>query len=235
MKTGTPGQDVGGRVMSDTGGEAAMPQPLPHKNPRDVDYQPAPAPQGGSQTRAWASPGAWARFLIPAALGLALDLWVKGWAFPQGVSGTVFHLNGDTLEIVGRNPLWLMTDFGPVENPPAVLIPHVLGLHTTINHGAVFGIWQGMVLYFLLFSIVAMGVILWVFAGSKKDHWLVHFALGLITAGALGNLYDRAVFHGVRDMFQFNVHWYPYIFNTADVLLCIGVPLLMLRWSLGKK
>ena len=43
-------------------------------------------------------------------------------------------------------------------------------------------------------------------------------------------MYDRALFHGVRDMLKFQVAWYPYIFNIADVLLCIGVPLLIARW-----
>ena len=211
--------------MTESGGDAAVPEQIPEY----AAVPPAP------EQRAYRSAGAWARFLIPAALGLGLDLWVKAWAFPAGVTGTVLRFNGEAFDMVGRNPLWIQTDFGPVENPPATLIPNVLGLHTTINYGAVFGILQGMVVYFLLFSFVAMVVILWVFAGSKKDQWVVHLALGMITAGALGNLYDRAMFNGVRDMFQFYVRWYPYIFNVADVLLCIGVPLLMLRWSLGKR
>ena len=104
------------------------------------------------------------------------------------------------------------------------------GFTTTINHGAVFGSFQGYVGFFLAFSIVAMVLILWVFAMSRRTQWTVHIALGLITAGALGNLYDRAVYDGVRDMFRFYVRWYPYIFNIADVLLCVGVPLLMLYW-----
>ena len=113
------------------------------------------------------------------------------------------------------------------------VIPHVLGFTTIINHGAVFGIGQGMVAFFLLFSVLAMGMILLVFLTSRRDQWLVQIALGMITAGALGNLYDRAVHGGVRDMLQFYVKWYPYIFNVADVMLCVGVPLLMLCWLVG--
>jgi signal peptidase II len=180
------------------------------------------------------SPGAWARFLIPAIVGLAGDLAVKAWAFPNGVKATLIDLGpGEPpAEIVGRAPTFLQTAIGPVNTPPTTLIPNVLGLHTTINHGAVFGKFQGHVTFFLLFSILAMGVIVWVFLSSKRAQWVVHFSLGMITAGALGNLYDRAIYDGVRDMFQFNVSWYPYIFNVADVLLCVGVPLLMLRWAL---
>jgi signal peptidase II len=163
------------------------------------------------------SPASWARFLVPAVAGLAADLAVKAWAFPGGVPAT----GG----LAGRNP----AEFG---SDPTPIIPGVLGFTTTINHGAVFGIGQGKVMLFLAFSLFALGLIVWVFLTSLRRQWVVHLALGLITAGAIGNLYDRAVHHGVRDMFRFYVHWYPYIFNIADVLLCVGVPLLIARWLL---
>jgi signal peptidase II len=167
---------------------------------------------------AYRSPAAWARLLIPAALGLSADLWLKVWSFPDGVPAA----NPLVQVAAGRNPVQLY--------PPTPIIPHLLAFTTIVNHGAVFGIGQGMVLFFLLFSILAMGMILWVFLTSQRHQWLVHIALGMITAGALGNLYDRAIYGGVRDMLQFYVNWYPWIFNVADVMLCIGVPLLMLCW-----
>jgi signal peptidase II len=180
-----------------------------------------PMSDDGKGSFAFRSPAAWARLLIPAALGLAADLWLKVWSFPEGVPTAT-----SLAQIpAGRNPVQLY--------PPTPVIPHVLGFTTIINHGAVFGIGQGMVAFFLLFSILAMGMILWVFLTSRRDQWLVQIALGMITAGALGNLYDRAVHGGVRDMLQFYVRWYPYIFNVADVMLCVGVPLLMLCWFVG--
>ena len=73
---------------------------------------------------------------------------------------------------------------------------------------------------------LALGLITWVFVTSRRGQPWLHIALGLITAGAIGNLYDRAVFGAVRDFLKFTVSWYPFIFNIADVLLCVGVPLL---------
>jgi lipoprotein signal peptidase len=194
---------------------------------------------------AFRSPLAWARLLIPATLGLVADLWLKVWSFPDGVPAA-----NPLVQIpAGRNPVQLY--------PPTPVIPHILGFTTIINHGAVFGIGQGMVAFFLLFSILAMAMILWAFLTSRRDQWLVQIALGMITAGALGNLYDRAIHGGVRDMLQFlcfrfrpihlfgfqfpsgpifpdgTIDWYPYIFNVADVMLCVGVPLLMLCWLVG--
>jgi signal peptidase II len=175
----------------------------------------------GDVSHAFYSVRAWIVFLLPAVLGLTGDLWLKAWSFPEGVP-----VAAAAQVVAGRNPAQ--------EFPPTTIIPHMLGFTTIINHGAVFGIFQGYVAYFLAFSLVAMAMILWVFGTSRANQWVVHLALGMITAGALGNLYDRAVHNGVRDMLRFYVSWYPWIFNLADVLLCVGVPLLMLCWILAK-
>jgi len=174
------------------------------------------------QEHAYRSVRAWAFYLLPAVAGLAGDLWLKAWSFPDGVP-----IATEAVQIpTGRNPAQLYE--------PTPVVPHILGFTTIINHGAVFGIFQGYVTFFLAFSMLAMAMILWVFASSRRNQWVVHVALGMITAGALGNLYDRAVHNGVRDMLRFYVRWYPYIFNLADVLLCVGVPLLMLCWLFSK-
>ena len=177
--------------------------------------------------KAYTSLWAWALFLVPAILGLAIDLWVKSYAFPLPWENT-----RQGMMYAGRHPAIDPTLLQP--NPPIPIIPHVLGFTTTVNGGAVFGSFQGHVTLFLTFSVLALGVILWVFVTSGARHRMVHLALGLITAGALGNLYDRAKFQGVRDMLRFYVDWYPYIFNIADVLLCVGVPLLIVRWMFVK-
>jgi signal peptidase II len=177
--------------------------------------------------RAWTSAAAWVLFLVPAVLGLAGDLWLKSWAFPEGVPG-----ESSKMAYAGRNPgIDLATG---LQQKPWPVIPNVLGFTTTVNQGAVFGIGQGKVSLFLGFSLIALAIIVWVFVTSGAKQRVVHFALGLITAGAIGNLFDRGIHHGVRDMLQFNVKWYPYIFNLADVLLCVGVPLLILRWMFVK-
>ena len=170
--------------------------------------------------RAYKSVSAWLLFLLPAILGLVADQWLKYWSFPEGVP-----TDPVIMRMAGRNSGY---------HEPWAVIPNVLGFTTTINQGAVFGMWQGKVSLFLAFSVVALAVIVWVFATSGAKHRVVHIALGLITAGAMGNMYDRAMLHGVRDMLRFYVSWYPYIFNIADVLLCVGVPLLIVRWMFVK-
>jgi lipoprotein signal peptidase len=101
-------------------------------------------------------------FWLMAGVGLALDLWSKDWAF-------------DTLRQRGHR----------------TLIPRVLELETTLNSGALFGIGAGRTGLFVVASILALALVLWMFAQCPARRRLVQVALGAILAGALGNMYDR--------------------------------------------
>ncbi len=100
-----------------------------------------------------------------AAVGLAIDLWSKNWAFK--------HLH-------------------PEE--PTTIIPHLLSLRRSVNPGALFGMGQGLAPVFIGASVLALLFVLYLFAHSTRDRRILHMSLGLILAGALGNLYDRS-FH----------------------------------------
>ncbi len=108
------------------------------------------------------SPRAHVLFWSTALFGLTADLSSKVWAFQQ------FHQGGE-----------------------AVVIPNVLEFKTMFNKGALFGIGQGQTELFIGASILALGLVLWMFARSTPQRWLLHIALGAILAGALGNMYDR--------------------------------------------
>ncbi len=146
---------------------------------------------------------AWIRFVLIAGCGLAADLWTKHLAFEKLGYG------------LGSRPM--------------VLIPDVLQLHTTLNPGAVFGVGPGLAPLFIIISLVAIGFVVYVFMNCLRQQWVMQIALGLILAGAMGNLYDRAFNQGkVRDFIH--LHYWPWIFNLADAMLCIGVPLLIVCW-----
>jgi signal peptidase II len=59
---------------------------------------------------------------------------------------------------------------------------------------------------------------------------LTGVALGLILGGALGNLYDRAVYHYVVDFLAVKiVHYHWPDFNVADSCIVVGACLLLLE------
>jgi signal peptidase II len=115
-------------------------------------------------------------------------------------------------------------------------------LYTTFNHGALWGVGQNMTWLFALLSVAAVvGVFYWLFwAGAARSWWLT-VALGFITAGTLGNLWDRAGMHrmrdglgdpifAVRDFLHFRFGTFDWaIFNLADMLLVTGAIMLGLQ------
>lgn len=175
-------------------------------------------------------------FALLVLLGLGWDLGSKSWVFrelgfPQGISDWSWSCG----------LLWGT---------------FTIRFFTHFNQGALFGIGQGNSLLFAGLSIAAIGlVIYWLFARQAANSWWLTITLGLITAGALGNLYDRLYLHGcvaqgvpqygVRDFILCTIPWIeiersPFgihllrewdwpIFNFADTYLVTGAILLALH------
>lgn len=122
----------------------------------------------------------------------------------------------------------------------------IFGIETSTNAGALFGLGQGYSWLFALFSILALvGIVAWIFfLGGFRDRWLT-FALGMVSGGILGNLYDRvglgaaasypeAIKNSVRDWILFNLDGVRFFdpwpnFNIADVLLVTGAIMLFVH------
>jgi signal peptidase II len=155
-------------------------------------------------------------FLTIVAGLCAADLATKSWAFNRFGSPSIY-----------REPWWLWQG--------------VFGFQTSLNRGALFGLGPGFWPLFAGLSVAAaVGIVVWLFGFGAARCWLLTIALGLVTAGILGNLYDRLALHdirwldgtpahAVRDfivMFQVGQwHWPNY--NVADSSLVCGAALLI--------
>ena len=192
-----------------------------------------PAANGESSFR---SPAALARLIVPALIGLALDLATKVWAFNALAYNLVTYSDGSQ----------------QVQSHTYHFVPGWLHFHVTGNHGAVFGMGQGNRWWFVGVSLLAIGFLFYLFGTSRRGQRVYQVIIGMLLAGVLGNLYDRIVFGYVRDMIymlpgrswpawmadRLPADWewtrgpvFPWIFNVADTLLCTGVAL-MLVYSL---
>jgi signal peptidase II len=161
-------------------------------------------------------------FVALAIVGSTLDLWTKHLVF---TSPRFFH--GDEW--------WLWNDH--------------IGIQKSLNEGALFGMGQGKVAIFALFSVVAgVAIPTWLFwFRAAEDLWLTTI-LGVIMGGVIGNFYDRMGFHGmhwdafdpqragesiyaVRDwiLFQASDRLVWPNFNIADSLLVVGAIALFMR------
>ncbi|REK30189.1 MAG: signal peptidase II [Planctomycetota bacterium] len=151
-------------------------------------------------------------FVAIVLLGTVADLTTKSWIFAR---------------------LW--------QRPEVLeIVPGFVELEVSLNQGALFGIGQGMTRLFAALSILALlGVAYWLFwLGEIRKLWLC-VALAAVTAGILGNLYDRLALHGmvwppnyelagepihaVRDwiLLRYGDYRWPN-FNIADSLLVCG-------------
>jgi signal peptidase II len=98
-----------------------------------------------------------------------------------------------------------------------------LGLTLSHNRGVAFGLAGGAGLGLILITVVALGVVGYLFSRSpaKPGMWI---ATGLLAGGAIGNLTDRVRAEAVTDYVDLSP-WPP--FNLADVAITFGVVLLV--------
>ena len=114
---------------------------------------------------------------------------------------------------VGSLPLW--------EN--------VLHLTYVENTGAAFGMLKDHRWVFMVISTVALGgMIVYMFL-NKTKHPLETTAVAFIVGGGIGNMIDRLTRGFVVDFVDVKCipHW-NYIFNVADIFVCVGCGLFIL-------
>jgi signal peptidase II len=148
---------------------------------------------------------------------------------------------GCTLDLLTKH--WVFEWRGwPQPNNEWWLVKGYLGIETALNPGALFGLGAGLGNVFAILSVVAAcGIILWLFVGKAAHDLLLTIALGSVTGGVLGNLYDRlGLWHQpgmpeewqtcVRDwiLFRYKDYTWPN-FNIADCMLVCGAGLLVLH------
>lgn len=170
--------------------------------------------------------GRYALFFLPAAIGLAADLWTKSYMFANYFSAA------DAAARYPQRPHWW--------------VEGIFGIQTSTNPGALFGIGSGYSWLFAAFSVVALlGIVVWVFRfGGLTDRWLT-FALGLVSGGIVGNFYDRVglgftegfpeeIRYNVRDWVLFRLEGVKFFdpwpnFNIADSVLVAGAIMLFVH------
>ncbi len=120
------------------------------------------------------------------------------------------------------------------------VIPGFFALTQIRNTGGAFGLLAGeatwfRTLFFLVFSCLALGIILYSYRRLASTKPWVAVALAMVFGGALGNLIDRLRFGEVIDFLDFYVgtaHWPA--FNIADSAISVGVGILCLNVVLRK-
>jgi signal peptidase II len=135
-------------------------------------------------------------FLI-AGIIIAADQATKYWVRANVLSGTVYL------------PDFWLTPYARIVN-----------WHNT---GAAFGIFQNMNTFFMIFSFIVSGLIIYYYPQVPSKEWIIRVAMWLLLAGAVGNLIDRIHQGYVTDFISLGP--LP-VFNIADLSISTGVVVL---------
>ncbi|WP_407652791.1 signal peptidase II [Amycolatopsis cynarae] len=123
---------------------------------------------------------------------------------------------------------------------PVKLLGGLVYLQLVRNPGAAFSMATGMTWVLALVAIAVVGTLIWFAGRLRSAGWAV--GLGLVLAGALGNLIDRLFRapgplrgHVVDfiSVFAPNAEAFP-VFNVADSCICVGGALIVLLSVLGR-
>ena len=151
-------------------------------------------------------------FTVTAVISIFLDQWTK---------------------VMARDHLPLRSWRG------VTVIEGFFDLRYSENTGVAFGMLQKMPGGRIVLTVVALAALALVFHYLRRTdlrQTRLHFALGLIGGGAVGNLIDRIAFGKVTDfiVWHYQAHEWP-AFNVADAALVVGVCLMALDMILEKR
>ncbi|HEX8114661.1 MAG TPA: signal peptidase II [Kofleriaceae bacterium] len=206
-----------------------------------TDPEAASTSSPGSDTGAAGDAGRnkWVVFLIVAVLSLIADQATKVWA--RESLPTVRVRSGEAMCIVPDDLVRAPPPAAPgqpVDPRPVCAgraVPVIDGFwewRLSMNPGSAFGLFssrEGARIGLSVVGIVAVFGMLWMLRKARPDQKVLHWALALVTGGAIGNLIDRIYFGVVTDfiLWRYQTHEWP-VFNVADVVLVIGVGLMFI-------
>ena len=113
------------------------------------------------------------------------------------------------------------------------LISGVVGLRYVENRGIAFSLLSGIPWALGTVSLIIIAAVFF-FLRGKKLHPVTLAGLMMMLGGAAGNMADRFIHGFVPDMIELLFVEFA-IFNVADVFLCIGCAMVILRLLFGKE
>ncbi|TVQ61002.1 MAG: signal peptidase II [Phycisphaerales bacterium] len=248
-RQGAPERETVGQVLHRGGaadGDAPLHALTPVPNDATAPQDNPPTLPAASAPPAWRCRRAWIVLLVATLLGLVADLVSKEIAFARVAGDPVVIHREDVLTLPSPAMIGSLLPY----HAPVNVIPGVLDFRLVLNPGAVFGVGAGQRWFFVLFTTVALGVAVWVFATwTRGRDTAAHIGVACVLAGGLGNLYDRLKFACVRDFIHplpgvnlpFGMAWpsgdrqiWPWVSNVADALLIVGIALLLIHLWRGE-
>lgn len=158
------------------------------------------------------------------------------WNSPPEINDILRGVTDDGAVLLRANRTLEAGDVIEVRKRVITVVPGYFDLEYTRNTGAAFSFladadpsWR--VPFFIMVSLVAVLMILWILRGVPFHQQMLVWGLGLIAGGALGNLIDRVRLEYVIDFIVWkwtDQYQWP-TFNIADSAIVVGVSLMILE------
>jgi signal peptidase II len=129
--------------------------------------------------------------------------------------------------LVDQATKWFLVALVDLDDARTWPVTSFFSLTMAWNEGISYSLFATHTQGFLIALSLVICAFLWSWV-ARAETRLVAVALGLVTGGALGNVFDRAWHGAVADFMHFHLgDWNWYIFNFADVGIVAGVALLI--------
>ncbi len=116
-------------------------------------------------------------------------------------------------------------------------ITSFLNFNLIWNSGIAFGLFSfNENFYYNLITLIIIVITLIILFLAIKSNGAEKIGFSMIFGGSLGNIFDRLYYKAVVDFIDLhinNIHWF--IFNIADIFICLGVIMLIMLEFFNKK
>jgi signal peptidase II len=153
------------------------------------------------------------------------------------------------LVLLDQGTKWWVIENIDLHTGEIQIIDGFFSLVHTKNRGAAFGVMQGQMMIFGVFTVIAFGVIGQMLWQLDNDERFQNFALAMVASGTIGNGIDRLLFQEVTDFLRvytsnpsmetklfeiFGTAEWP-SFNVADAAIVVGMIMFIFYFTFLEK
>ena len=149
---------------------------------------------------------------------------------------TIFYI-ASAIFILDRLSKYFILELSNSEDSFNIPITSFLNLNLVWNSGIAFGLFSfNEQFYYNIITLIIIIITFVILFFAIKSNGFEKIGFSMIFGGSLGNIFDRLYYAAVVDFIDFhinNIHWF--IFNIADIFICLGVMILITIEFFGKK
>ena len=116
-------------------------------------------------------------------------------------------------------------------------ITSFLNFNLVWNSGIAFGLFSfSEQIYYNIITLIIIIITIVILFFAIKSNGVEKIGFSMIFGGSLGNIFDRLYYTAVVDFIDIhinNIHWF--IFNIADIFICLGVIILIMLEFFNRK